>query len=308
MKKLFSIFLLMPLLCAAQATSTMRFEGGDVWDFGNIEEVKGPVEHTFRYTNSGRIAFVIENVSVDCGCTSVEHTTEPVQPKATGSITLRFDPKDQDGPFEKSVRIMSKGGRNRNVLTIKGNVVPRPRSVEELYPFSLSEGVRLSRLTYNIGYLELGTTHEVVAEVINLSPSTVRLGWDAVPMRNFLRVDAPETLAPGMKAKIKVMYDMRGIRFYGRYSDKIFLTLNGVRQHLPLSLTYIAVDRANESAEAPDAVIAPLFEYHGTARRGSKLTRTLEISNDGTATLIVRWIGLRPGMTTSLREGQVVQP
>lgn len=305
MKKLLVILLFAPLLAAAQSASTMRFEGGEVWDFGTVYEAVGTVEHVFTFTNSGRIAFAIEKVSIDCGCTTPIYTMEPVEPKGKGTITVRFDPKDREGEFEKTLRIVSKGGRNKNIITVRGTVVPRPRSIEEEYPFPLSGGVRVSRLSLNYGYLEQGKTKEMVVGYVNTSPNAVKLGFDVQPKRSFIRIEAPETVAAGEKGQIRVIYDLRRTTFYGRYSDRIYLMVNGVREMLPLSATFTAVD---PPVEGPDAVIAPTFHHFGTVRRGEKLTRTLEIANEGSAPLTVRWVEAREGMATDLREGLTVQP
>jgi hypothetical protein len=306
MKRFFAIFLIfLPLFTAAQASSTMRFAGGEVWDFGTVNEVGGVVEHTFKFTNSGRIAFVIEKVAIDCGCTTAAYSKEPVAPKGEGTVTVRFDPRDQAGAFEKTLRIVSKDGRNKNTLTIRGTVVPRPKSVEEEYPFVFSAGFRISNLLLNYGYLEQGKTKEMTVEYVNTSPVAMRLGFEQEPRRGFAHIDAPATVPAGSKGEIKVTYDLSRTTFYGRYSDRIYLTVNGVREMLPLSATFTAVD---PPVEGPDAVVAPLFHHFGSVRRGEKLTRTLEIANDGTGPLVVRWVGLRTGMTTSLREGLTVPP
>lgn len=305
MRNLLFILLFLPLWAAGQSASTMRFAGGEEWDFGMVNEVDGVVEHTFTFTNSGRIAFAIEKVSVDCGCTTPVYTKEPVEPKGEGVVTVRYDPKGQEGPFEKSIYIVSKGGRNRNTLTVRGTVVPRPKSIEEEFPFAMGGGLRLSGLSMHYGYVEQGTAKEMSVKYINASAMPVRLGWEAEPRRGFMRVDAMPVIAAGARGEIKVSYDLRGTTFYGRYSDRIYLTVNGVKQMLPLATTFTAVD---PPVEGPDAVIAPLFEHHGSVRKGEKVIRTLEIANDGTAPLIVRWVNARKGMSTTLREGFVVQP
>ena len=44
----------------------------EVWNFGRIEELDGPVSHTFTFTNTSKKPVVIEDVSVSCGCTTPE--------------------------------------------------------------------------------------------------------------------------------------------------------------------------------------------------------------------------------------------
>lgn len=307
MKKILLIFLLLPMLAAGQATSTMRFEGGQVWDFGTIEEVNGAVQHTMTFKNSGRIAFVIERVGADCGCTTTNYTKDPVQPGAKGTITLKFDPKDKAGTVEQHVRIVSKGGRNKNEITVRGTVIPRPRSIEEDFPFTFAGGLRISSLNLNFGYIDQGTVKEMTARYVNTGLFDMKLSTTMQPERSWARVEAPPLIKPNERGEFSIIYDLRGTTFYGRYSDRVYLTVNGARQPLPISATFTAVDPPVKSdAAAPDAVFAPAFHHHGTARKGEKLTRTVELTNEGTAPLIIRWVNVRQGMSTSLRAGTTV--
>lgn len=60
---------------------TLAFEH-DTWDFGTILETGGPVEHVFRFTNSGEKPVVVERVGVTCGCMKPTFSQAPVDRKS----------------------------------------------------------------------------------------------------------------------------------------------------------------------------------------------------------------------------------
>jgi hypothetical protein len=304
---IFALFLL-PAPGVAQQASTMRFEHEE-WDFGVVNAADGAVSHTFTFTNTGREAFVVERVSTNCNCTTPEYSTHPIAPRATGTVTVRFDPTEKPaGAFEQNVRIASLGGKNRNVLTIRGTVVPRPRSVEEDYPYAMGDdGLRLAQTSLNFGYVEQGAQKTMSVALINNSLTPIALSWNTQPEREFFKVDAPPVVGAGQRGEIAVSYDLRQTEFYGRYSDRIYLTVNGVRKLMPLSTTFTAVDAPVGGGDAPRVEITPLFHNHGTVGHGEKLTRTLEIRNVGRRPLVVRWVNPRAGMTTTLSAGLTLQ-
>lgn len=299
----------LPTRAAAQERSTMRFEQ-DTWDFGRIRELDGPVEHTFTFTNTGRQPFVIEKVAVSCGCTTPVFSKDPVRPGQSGTITVRYDPTERPGEFSHDIHIGSRRGKNKNVIHIRGEVIPRPRSVEEDYPFTLADGLRISLLSLNFGTIRQGETKSLTVGYVNNSLIPITLGTETEPQRSFMYVDAPATIAPGERGEITVAYDLRDQTFYGRCSDRIYLTVNGKQELIPLSTTFTAIDSREgvDLRSAPGVLISPMFHDFGQVRRGEMMQLTLEIVNDGHKPLIVRWVHPRTGVTTTLREGLTVQP
>ncbi len=88
-------------------------------DFGTIRHGR-PVTYTFEFTNTGKEAFKIENVSASCGCTTPEWSKELVAPGASSSITVGYNAASE-GKFEKSVTIFYNSGKTKTIY-IKGEV------------------------------------------------------------------------------------------------------------------------------------------------------------------------------------------
>lgn len=310
MRYILTLLVMLPLAGWAQQASTMKF-AGDEWDFGRIREVDGPVEHTFTFTNSGRSAFVIEKVEVSCGCTTPVFTKSPILPGRRGEVTIKYDPAERPGTFVQDIRITSNKGRNRNTIRIRGEVVPRPRSVEDDYPFLYEGGLRFSVLSLNFGQIEQGKVKSMTIGYANTSDRAVEVAFKLPAERKFLSVTAPRTVEPGARGEITVVYDLSETSFYGRQTDRITPIIDGERQDLIFSATFTAIDNRDGIApdDGPEIVIAPMFHHFGDVRRTDKLLRKVKLTNEGRRSLVIRWVSPKPFMTVDgLEAGTVIEP
>lgn len=103
-----------------------RFEGGDVYDFGEVKRGPGAF-HKFEFENVGNQPIIIQNVTPSCGCTNVDWIKSPVLPGQKGWIQLSLKTEEQHGFFNKEVYIQSNAvtphGEKRYTIYIKGNAV-----------------------------------------------------------------------------------------------------------------------------------------------------------------------------------------
>ena len=125
------IFLILLTLCAltASAQEHLSFRP-DTWDFGTIREEQGRVSHTFTGENRSERPVVILDVVTSCGCTVPQFSRKPVLPGEKTQITVTFDPANRPGTFSKELGIYSSERRRIATLTVRGNVTPRPRSMD----------------------------------------------------------------------------------------------------------------------------------------------------------------------------------
>ena len=121
-------------------------------DFGDIPE-GNPVTYEFKFTNTGKVPLVIAEVKASCGCTTPKWTNEPVLPGKTGKITAQYNTLNRPGSFNKNLTIMANTEPAVTVLYIKGNVLAKIKTPEELYPRKVgkvrmfSDYVYLGRVT-----------------------------------------------------------------------------------------------------------------------------------------------------------------
>lgn len=314
MKKLLYTLLLsaMTLVVVAQkpsANSTMVFDSQQ-YDFGTIKEVDGAVTHIFKFKNSGTTPFVIEAISVSCGCTTPEYSRAPIMPGKSGEIKITFDPDMRPGKFIKEVYIVSNNRKNVNTLKIKGNVVAKPRTVADDYPYELISGVRLSGTMCNFGYIGQGETRAQVIGLANTSSRTVSVEVRAENPTPFFSVSVPRDICAGCYADITFNYNLARGPLWGYMNDKSYIYVNGKRIDTPLSSTAIAADNfAGLNKEfAPRALFSSLVHNFGTVSAGTPLSFDVTMTNDGKSTLIVRSVKPSQGCTTTLTAGVSLEP
>ena len=140
---------------SAAAQARLVFEP-DTWDFGTIRESDGRVSHTFTGVNRGDKPLVILDVVTSCGCTAPEFSRRPVTPGGTTQITVTYDPTNRPGTFTKELWIYSDERKKVASITVQGNVTPREKSLEELYPVDAGGGLRLAATLSAFSYIYQG--------------------------------------------------------------------------------------------------------------------------------------------------------
>ena len=110
----------------------------EVHDFGTIDYA-GDGTYAFKFTNTGKEPLKITDAKGSCGCTVPKWSKEEVSKGQSGYINVSYDTKRQ-GPFTKTVTVMSNAGKNpTKVLTIKG-VVKTQEQTEDQTPFMKPSG------------------------------------------------------------------------------------------------------------------------------------------------------------------------
>jgi Protein of unknown function (DUF1573) len=94
------------------------------FDFGKIPQGK-PVTHIFTVTNTGKMAFKLDNVQASCGCTTPQWDKEKmIEAGKSMDITVGYNAAAA-GPFTKPVTITYNNGQSK-VLNISGEVWATP--------------------------------------------------------------------------------------------------------------------------------------------------------------------------------------
>ncbi|MEZ4932621.1 MAG: DUF1573 domain-containing protein [Saprospiraceae bacterium] len=96
------------------------------YDFGEVNEGE-IVEHTFQFTNTGKIPLIINDAHSTCGCTVPKWPKDPVAPGAKGNIHVEFNTKSKPNHQEKPVIINANTYPSVTNVYIKGFVRPKER-------------------------------------------------------------------------------------------------------------------------------------------------------------------------------------
>jgi len=93
-----------------------------VHDFGTFAATDGTKSATFVITNNTGAPILITSARASCGCTVPDWTKTPIEPGKTGTVTAKYDPNNQSGPFEKTITIYTNSTPDRITVRIMGVV------------------------------------------------------------------------------------------------------------------------------------------------------------------------------------------
>jgi hypothetical protein len=270
-------------------------------NFGKIQEVDGPVSHVFEFTNTSRTPMLIEFISVSCGCTTPEYSREPILPGKSGRIKVTYDPTGRPGAFNSSVVVTSNERRDQVSLTIQGEVIPRPRTIEDQFPVALTDnGLRAASNNLIFGYLGHGKKKSQTLDIYNGGSAPIRLGYrfteaTKIP-EGIARVEiTPALLQPKGRGQVTFTYDLTGAAVYGLQAAAFVLTIDGRTASRPVSAYMTATDdfsrwTEREIGDAPEAVFSSQFYHFGTLRQNQSVEREFTIRNNGRSPLVVRQV------------------
>ena len=284
------------------------------WYFGDIKEDGGNVEHSFSFTNTTSKPLVILDVTSGCGCTTPKYSRKPVMSGQKGEVVVAFDPMNRPGHFKKAVAVYTSHQSDPYNLSVEGNVVPRVKSVEELYPFDMGQGVRFEANFHAFAYIGRGETLSENIGWINTSGKDLALQLVVKEQSGHLRVIAPQTLKAGQCGDIKLEYHIPQLSTrYGSLSDVMSVVIGGQQARPLLSTHAIAVDKVDNLSDDMSVAVAQLsknFIKFGDLKQGRIAEdASVELINEGESDLIIRaveWQG--KALECTLKPGEKIAP
>ena len=283
-------------------------------DFGKCKEEAGRQKFDFVVMNTGDQPLVIQNIVASCGCTTPEWTKNPIPPKGTGTITAIYDPANRPGPFNKTLSVYTNSKPQVTVLVIKGEVVPREKTVEELFIFPVGP-VRFESNHLAFTNVKKNAKKMQTMQVINTSKEPAKIEFENVPPHLTLKAN-PLTLKPGQKGLIEGTYDATKNQAWGYTTDMVKVKVNGqVDQNVYYAVSANLVeDFSGLSKEELEN--APVFDITSKTFDLGKIpgqkANDVEFTfkNSGKSDLIIRYIKSSCGCTAVQQgvQGQGIKP
>lgn len=292
-----------------QGQSPIDFSPAE-WDFGTIHETDGPVSHTFVGRNTSDRPIVLLRVVSSCGCTVPEYSQKPILPGETARIKVTFDPANRPGIFSKNLTVFDSQRQKIAELRLRGSVIGREKSLEELYP--LEAGVlRLTQNLCTFAYLVHGRHAEATVGVANPTDRTVRLQLVPTRRSGLLRVEAPATLRPGERTEIRLRYELPDpCDRYGTVEDLLTLCIDGRDAPIQIMTHGIAVDNPDRPDEnfTPKAEIDKYIIKFGVLKHDTApQQQPFRLTNTGDGPLYIRAVECEGGVGCTLRAGQRIE-
>lgn len=280
----------------------MKFDS-IVYDFGKINEVDGAVSHKFSFVNSGDTPFIIESISVSCGCTKPIFSKKPTLPGESGEILITFNPAGRPGLFVNEIVIISNNREGRDVLVIKGDVNGKPRSIEEEYPFVIgSSGLRVDMLTKSIGYVEQGNVASTAISYVNVSSTPIAVEVKVYTENRGSSSSEEYNIEPKGRGDFTISCDLRSRAMFGVQTLFVEYYIDGVLQYPNSSITAIGTPsfRDTDSAGVPKAIFDSTFKSFGSVGIDDVLNHKFTIKNEGDGNLKIYSVQLANGVTCTL--------
>lgn len=92
-------------------------------DFGTIDQGT-PVEHLFKFTNTGNAPLVVVDAKSSCGCTVPTWSRESIPPGGEGEMLVKFNGSGQN-QVSKTVTITANTQNGKEQVKIKAFVTPK---------------------------------------------------------------------------------------------------------------------------------------------------------------------------------------
>jgi hypothetical protein len=277
-------------------------------NFGTFKEEAGRQTFAFAVTNTGNSPLVIQNIVASCGCTTPEWTRTPIPAGGKGTITAIYDPVNRPGQFSKTLSVYSNSKPEVVVLVINGEVIPREKTVEELFTFLVGT-VRFESNHLAFTNVKKSEKKIRIMQLINTSAAPVKIEFDQVPAHLSVKAN-PETLKPGQKGIIEGTFDATKNQGWGNVSDMVRVKLNGVAQDNVYY--YISANLVEDfsSLSKEDLVNAPVFKVASTTVDLGKMPGNtakeveFKFTNTGKRDLMLRQVKSTCGCT-AVQQGQL---
>jgi hypothetical protein len=280
-------------------------------DYGTFKEEAGVQRYDFEVINSGNEPLVIQNIVASCGCTTPEWTKEPIAPGQKGKITALYDPANRPGKFQKSLTVYTNAKPQVHVLVIKGEVIQREKTIEELFTFPVGP-VRFESI--HLAFTNIKKTEKKirVMQIINTSSAPVKVEFDQLPPHLSLKVN-PETLKPNQKGIVEGTYDATKNNGWGTVTDLVKVKINGAVQENVYYYVSANLVEDFSSLTREQLENAPVFNIASTnfdiGKMPGATTKEVEFkfTNSGKNDLYIRHVKSTCGCT-AVEQGLVGKP
>ncbi len=298
----------------AQENKNVKFIE-EVHDFGDLKEEVGQASFEFKFKNAGNVPIKLTDVKASCGCTTPDWTKDEVAPGKDGIVKATYNTTNRPGPFTKTITVKAQPNNGQEevyVLTIKGNVIPRPKGIQDWYPTVL-------------GSLRASTNHIAFGKTFNDEKKNQKIVFynESDKPVNIKNIETPShiTATPDKKIinpkdsiKIDVSFDANKIDDWGFLHTQIKIMTDD--SNTPEKVIYISADRQEnfdkltqeQKDNGPRITFDKITYEFGTIKAGKKIETEFEFKNTGKSELIIRKTKASCGCTASQPEKTKLKP
>ncbi len=254
---------------------------------GEINEADGARSMVYPFTNVSKTPIVINRVSVSCGCTTVSYSKVPIMPGHSSEIKVTYDPEFRPGFFDKKIYVYTAGRKKCNVLSLRGNVIARPKSIEDIYPYSIGSGLLSSSSAVDFGQIPVGYSHSLSLDIYNNSAKEMRVELPRIPTGgDYSYYITTPKLAAKTRGQVIVTFDLKESVKYAIYKFTIPIFVDGKREvGGDIKVSSISVPDASKAKftgnGVPSIFLPDVYHNFSSLFLGESIIKTFEIENEG---------------------------
>lgn len=293
-------------LIAASARGQHIFDHNE-WDFGEIAEAEGTVSHTFHIKNDSATPLYITRAIPSCTCITAQLPQGAILQGKESEVEVSFSPSGAVGETFRSVELTDQEGRLIGTLSIRADVTPIDRSIQERYFYTLGDMLYANLTKVPFGYIYPGDTVRKTVFLANASRKTMYIETrksveglvaDKASTEG-LQVQCPDSIGPGEELPMTLSYSIaEESQLMATLHDTLQLWIDGRKALMPITTSAIYLQRLTPSNEAPS------FRTYPSAGRlmpvNDQLVAEIEIHNDGQGPLKILKIETPEGVEAQM--------
>jgi hypothetical protein len=286
---------LSPLLLQAQQSEVPKL----IWkvnriNIGTVLEEQGLQQTEFEFTHTQDSLFYIEDVWLECGCTSVEYTEDTLNVGESGTIKVSFDPTSSAGFFSKLIVVKGNLAGIQDSLFLEGISIPYPSDIEWAYPILRGPlGFRLRKV--NMGDVFDNEPKVKYVEFFNRGEELLDKGALRAETPPYIQVSqVQQFVRPEERGLLMVKYDGALKNDLGFFEDIVPMRWENVDgSDLELEIIadlfeYFAPIQKSDLNQVPQLVIAQKEVDLREISANAVVRRTVTLTNQGRQTLEIR--------------------
>ncbi|GAA0879693.1 hypothetical protein GCM10009119_26620 [Algoriphagus jejuensis] len=213
-------------------------------NMGTVLEEQGLQHAEFEFTHTQDSLFYIQDIWLECGCTTVEYTKDTLQVGESGKVLVTFDPTTSAGFFSKLIVVKGNVGGVQDSLYLEGISIPYPTDVKRAYPIIRGPlGLRLRKV--NMGDVFDNEPKIKYLEFFNQGDALLDKGAFRSETPPYIQISqVQQFVRPQERGLLMVRYDGKLKNDLGFFEDVVPIRWENV-----------------EGSEIRLEVIADLFEY-----------------------------------------------
>lgn len=321
------------LLCGAtlNAQRLVKFQE-TTKDFGEVKEADTPrITHTFSFANASDGAVKVFDVKASGHRVTPTWTPGAIQSGRNGSVLVSMDLRGQVGPFNQALVVktapfdpasgkLDTAAASNNVLYLKGSVIARERSPEEIYHHE-DGNLRMTNKYVNFGTLTDKEQGEKTVTLYNQGEEPITI--ISAETQEFVKVTFPEgdrVIQPKGTLELNVEFDgAKANDYYWKHSSITLVTddtlapsnAQNARKRLSASATILpdfSEMSEKEKESGPRIAFDKTDHDFGDITEGDVVKTTFKFTNTGKSELKILKTKASCGCTATEPEKKVLQP